>query len=228
MYDYSIPIKGQGAPVLRGIKTLLKSLILPFFLFASVGVSNAATATGECVIAPDKARSCLSRQGIRVYIPSSVYENGLYLIDKFITRPSKINSTLLYWVDVRVSEWIKSHPERKSYDLWKVAKAYRFKIIDHWGFRCSASPTGLCNGLHQGSKKTITASIYFKLESANVPSRDYIPPHTVMTSKEVAEWARNSYWNKGSKAGKYYWGSIDINNRGLLVIPHELDHAIGY
>jgi hypothetical protein len=182
---------------------------------------------GQCIITIAKSRKCLSKLGIRVYIPSSVYKNGLYLLDRFLTRPKAINSTILYWVDARIKEWIKSHPNKNSNDLLKTTKNYKFVIYDHWGFRCSVSPTGLCNGLHRGSKRRIDASIYFKIETTNVPDRGYIPPHTVMTSKEVAQWAQNNYWNKGSKPGKYYWGTIAIDNIGLLVIPHELDHAIG-
>lgn len=169
-----------------------------------------------------------TRLGIKVHMPTSVYENGLYLLDGFILNHDGIDRTLLDWVDERVTEWIDSHPDMNPDDLLGVARSHTVVIHDHWGFLCSVSQSGVCNGLYDEGANVIHASIYIKREASEPPAdTDFIPPHTVMTSEEVAAWTGNRYWITGDKADKYYWGTVSWDGMGLYVIIHELDHAIG-
>jgi hypothetical protein len=198
------------------------------FLLACGGGSSSSEGSGTEGTSIPKATHTTGL-GVKVYIPASIYENGLYLINTVLTNSVDIDITLLGWIDTRVIEWVDSHPEMNPDILLQVAQSHTVVIHDHWGFPCSGSPSGLCNGSFKSD--VIHASIYIKYESVEPPIGDYIPPHTIMTSEELAEWSKNNYWITGDKAGKYYFGTIPGDStgisRGLLVVGHELNHAIG-
>ena len=162
----------------------------------------------------------ITLNGFEVEIPQSIYINGLYLSDRTVTDREEIKYIVLNWIDLRIDEWAQGHPERTPQEL-QMAKAYRYKLIDHWGFPCGAE-SGLCAGQTWLDSKVIVAAIYALWRGERYPEHN-AAPHTVMTAREVVDWTGNPAWEGSS----WYAGDVYADGGLLKVIGHELDHVIG-
>ncbi|MDA8169429.1 MAG: hypothetical protein M0Z59_07000 [Nitrospiraceae bacterium] len=169
---------------------------------------------------PANSTDYTSPEGHAVTIPDSLYQHGLYLANSTITGRDQITDTVLSWVDTRVSQWVSSHPEKDPAELDRVARGERFIIIDQIALKTPASSSGLAVGLYEGP--LIEACIYAAWSGYSKPAYNY-PPHTLMSGDELAKWSGNDIWRNG----KWYAGEMYSDGKGLYVIGHELDHAIG-
>lgn len=127
---------------------------------------------------------------------------------------------VMYWLEQRIDEWVASHPERASDELYGIALGYPYIIYDNWTFPCEQSPTKRCAGrITYSPCPQIELALYNKGKSPDYPF--WAPPHTIIWGGDLAVQTGVASWNDGY----WYFGWLPLEG-GLPATGHELDHAL--
>lgn len=167
---------------------------------------------------PDTNPDHITELGVRVHIPDSVYDNCLYLKNDVVCDPDDIDLILLSWVDLRLQEWIASHPQMSPDKLLNIARQAELTLIDGWFLVCDIGPGDLCNGLR--NSKRIAASIYnFTFEMNGCRNT---PAHLAYTTSALSTITGSDYWLRIPQ--KYGCGVRE--NYGIPALVHEFNHFL--
>ena len=191
-------------------KNIIKKIFIIFMLLFFASVASAT--------------DYRTNNGYLVKIPNRIVDDRpLFLPDTILKNGEAINY-ILQTVDMRVDEWIKSHPNYGTSYLKNIAKSLSIKIFNDWAFPCNASnaPYGLCVGQYKPSINSIYVSLYSRIKAEELPINIFIPPWIIRSGRDVYEWTGIEAW-----LGYRNWYYYGYGDPLLAVIPHELDHAIG-
>lgn len=149
---------------------------------------------------------------------NSTPAQALYLSDRTITDGNEISNILLIWQGQREAE------AKVTYNVVSIP-GYTLITIDDWGFQCSYSSTGWCNGGY--GEGVIEAPIYHRLKFTHKPSESELigtARHTLISSDEIYKRTGVDIWKD---LGYWYVGYIPQGEIGLGVLTHELGHLLG-
>jgi hypothetical protein len=169
----------------------------------------------------------ITPRGYKVSIPESVYQNGLYFSDTKLMDKEDIRQKLLDWVDYQVNRWFDRHSNMDTAFyipmdyLVLVARKQVFEPVDHWGLPCSYCENNIAFGFHYNNHIKVAIYTMWVTNYAIDDLHNY-PPHVLLTGTETAAWLNNEHWLSYS----YVFG-YNPSDTGCMLIPHELDHAIG-
>jgi hypothetical protein len=156
----------------------------------------------------------LHLDSVKILVPHSVYENGLYLPEYTETDPDVINEIITDAIIDQIDRFTGMYPDN---DCWQGVTII---IKNDFHFRCKASASGFCVGM--AGKKRIWASLYNKQKAQGDTLVGNIPTWTV--KQGIYMFKRSHYQGWLPFSDWYYWGEW---TDPLNVIPHELEHVCG-